>query len=188
MVKSHTRNNVAALTQRHSSPARGWPRGMLRIRTSNEWPYGQWRQDCRRYSGWYHVSGDTVHLHRLNIPRGGRQIAAPTAMYNDFGFLKTQNVDRCVKYTVFVTNVSSGRQSAARHVAIIICDDEWYYPIYGTKCSGVDPTPSSPARGWPRGMLQTRTANEWPYGQWRQIAAATVGGTMFRVIPFTPTC
>ena len=46
---------------------------------------------------------------------------------------------------------------------------------------------SSPARGWPRGMLRIRTSNEWPYGQWRQIAAATVGCTMFWVVPFTPT-
>ena len=43
-VQPNTRNNVAALTQRHPAPARGWLRGMLRIRTSNEWPYGQWRQ------------------------------------------------------------------------------------------------------------------------------------------------
>ena len=27
----------------------------------------------------YHVSGGTIHLHRLYVPRGGRQIAAPTS-------------------------------------------------------------------------------------------------------------
>ena len=38
-------------------------------------------------------------------------------------------------------------QPAARHVANTTCADEWYDPIYGTKCSGVDPTPSSPTGG-----------------------------------------
>ena len=50
---------------------------------------------------------------------------------------------------------------------------------YTERCSGVDPTPSSPARGWHRRMLRVRTSNEWPYGQWRQIAAATVGVPYF---------
>ena len=62
-VPPNIRNNVAALTQRHPAPARGWLRGMLRIRTSNEWPYGQWRQDCRRYTGF--VQWDPVSLIRL---------------------------------------------------------------------------------------------------------------------------
>ena len=34
-----------------------------------------------------------------------------------------------------------------------------------TQCSGDDSSPSSPARGWPRGMFGIRTSNEWPYGQ-----------------------
>ena len=37
------------------------------------------------------------------------------------------------------------------------------------------------------GCYGNGTSNEWPYGQWRQVAAATVGGTMFRVVPFNHT-
>ena len=43
--------------------------------------------DCRRYSGVYHVLGGTIHPHRFNIQRGGRQVAAPTVMYNVFRIL-----------------------------------------------------------------------------------------------------
>ena len=38
-------------------------------------------------------------------------------------------------------------QPAARHVANTTCADEWYDPIYGTKCSGDDSSPSSPGEG-----------------------------------------
>ena len=46
---------------------------------------------------------------------------------------------------------------------------------YTEQCSGDNSSPSSPARGLHRGMLRIQTSNVWPYGQWRQIAAATVG-------------
>ena len=76
-----------------SSPARGWHRWMLRIRTSNEWPYGQWRQIAAATVGGYRISGDTIHLHRFNIQRGGRQVAAPTI--------------HLFRITVFLTYLSS---------------------------------------------------------------------------------
>ena len=53
----------------------------------------------------FRVSGDTIQPHRLYVPRGGRQVAAPTVTYHFFAFFEAQNVDRHVKYTVFVTNV-----------------------------------------------------------------------------------
>ena len=45
--------------------------------------------------------GGPVHPHRLYIPRGGRQVAAPTSMYNIFDIFRTQNNDRHVENMVF---------------------------------------------------------------------------------------
>ena len=72
--------------------------------------------DCRRYIAWYHPPSqvifgtwraassrpywrNTIHPHRLYIPRGGRQIAAPTSMYHVFHILRTQNRHRMRQYT-----------------------------------------------------------------------------------------
>ena len=58
-----------------------------------------------------------------------------------------------------------------------------------TQCSGVDPTPLQPRRGaGPVGQCgYKRTTAPALWAGWRQIAAATVGGTIFWVIPFIPT-
>ena len=166
MESPNIRNNVAAMIHRHSSPARGWHRCKLQpVWLNGITQYNEKRFTICRYK-----------YKRTTIPAlraGWRQIAAATGVYHNWGD------------TIHPHRFNT--QPAARYVANITCADEWYDPIYGTKCSGVDPTPSSPARGWLRGMLRIRTSNEWPYGQWRQIAAATVGCTMFWVVPFTPT-
>ena len=47
-----TRNNVAALTQRHPAPERGWLRWSMQIQTYHgSGPTGRVAADCRRYTG-----------------------------------------------------------------------------------------------------------------------------------------
>ena len=74
MVKPCIRDNVAAMIHRHSSPGEGLARWTIQTRTYHDsGPPGRLAAGCRRYSGEYHISGDTIHPHRLYVPRGGRQ-------------------------------------------------------------------------------------------------------------------
>ena len=47
----------------------------------------------------YRISGYTIHRHRLLLPRGGRQIAAPTSTYHVLTLFRAQNDDKNVKNT-----------------------------------------------------------------------------------------
>ena len=63
-VPPNIRNNVAALTQRHPAPARGWHRWTIQIRTYHgSGPAGRMAADCRRYTGFVHCG--TVLVIRL---------------------------------------------------------------------------------------------------------------------------
>ena len=55
--------------------------------------------DSLRSLGMTYRGGGTVQPNRLYLPRGGRQIAAPTSIYHVFTFFETQNDDRHVQYT-----------------------------------------------------------------------------------------
>ena len=71
--------NVAAMIHRHPAPARGWPRWMLRIRKSNEWPYGQWRQIAAATPGTSNSKPNVAAMtHRHPAPGG----LAPLNVWN----------------------------------------------------------------------------------------------------------
>ena len=114
------------MIHRHSSPARGWHRCKLQpVWLNGITQYNEKRFTICRYK-----------YKRTTIPAlraGWRQIAAATGVYHNWGD------------TIHPHRFNT--QPAARYVANITCADEWYDPIYGTKCSGVDPTPSSPGEG-----------------------------------------
>ena len=64
--------NVAAMIHRHPAPPRGWPRWMLRIRKSNEWPYGQWRQIAAATPGTSNrIRNAAAMIHRHPAPPRG---------------------------------------------------------------------------------------------------------------------
>ena len=127
------------MIHRQPAPARGWPRWMFGIRTSNEWPYGRVAAGCRRYARYVNgIRNVAAMIHRQPAPARGWP---PWDVTNT-------NVQRVA------LRPGGGRLPPLRPVR------KRY-----TQCSGDDSSPSSPARGWPRGMLRIRMFNEWPYGR-----------------------
>ena len=64
--------NVAAMIHRQPAPARGWPRWMFGIRTSNEWPYGRVAAGCRRYARYVKgIRNVAAMIHRQPAPARG---------------------------------------------------------------------------------------------------------------------
>ena len=127
-------------------------------------PCGRMAADCRRY---------TRYVQRYTQCSG----VDPTPSSPGEGLAPWDNAD---------TNVPRfrpcGRMAAD-------CRRYTRYVQRYTQCSGVDPTPLQPRRGaGPVGQCgYKRTTAPALWAGWRQIAAATVGGTIFWVIPFIPT-
>ena len=80
--------NVAAMIHRHPAPARGWPRWMLRIRKSNEWPYGQWRQIAAATPGTSNSKPNVAAMiHRHPAPaRGWPRWMLRIRMFNEWPY------------------------------------------------------------------------------------------------------
>ena len=181
--------NVAAMIHRHSSPARGWHRCKLQPVSLN----GITQYNDKRFSvGRYKCKRTTIPALRA----GWRQIAAATVGCTIF---------RVVPFNH--TGYTSNLPPATYRLQPVRLNGMTRYtePIVAAMIH----RHSSPARGWHRCKLQPVSLNgitqyndkRFSVGRykckrttipalragWRQIAAATVGCTIFGVMPFTPT-
>ena len=107
--------------------------------TSNEWPYGQWRQIAAATPGTVNGKPNVAAMiHRQPAPPRGWPSLDVTNTNIQRVALRPMAAG-CRRYTRYVNGI--------RNVAAMIHRQP------------------APARGWPRWMFGIRTSNEWPYGQ-----------------------